>query len=90
MEQKVCFFKPVEIYNQSSAIQCNSDYIPSLGEIIILYPYPFLQNSIIGDGYSTCYKLFIKKFNDDFNTAKKRLEEHQDIVDQFIHIKESL
>lgn len=89
MEQKIRFFKPIELYDQPFGVQCNSDYIPTLGEIIIFYPYPFLRHSIIGDGYSTCYELFIEKFNEDFNTAKKNLEEYQEIIDQFTYIKEN-
>lgn len=93
MEQKICFFRPTkqeerEIYNQPF-IQCNSDYVPAFAESIIVFPYPFLECFLTGDGGSTCHELFIKKFNDDFDTAQKRLEEYQKIVDQFVHIQES-
>lgn len=93
MEQKICFFRPTkqeerEICNQPF-IQCNSDYVPAFAESIIVFPYPFLECFLTGNGGSTCHELFIKKFNDDFDTAQRRLEECQKIVDQFVHIQES-
>ena len=42
-----------------------------------------------GKEVTTSYELFIEKFNDDFDTAKKNLEECQEIVDQFTYIKEN-
>ena len=98
MEQKIHFFRSAKqkeceahnIQGDFNYIQCDFDYIPVSGEIIIICPYPFSECLFIGDGDSTCYELFIKKFNNDFDTVQKRLEDCQTIVDQFIHIKESL
>lgn len=93
MEQKICFFRPVkqeerEIYKEPF-IQCKSDYIPAFAESIIVFPYPFLECFLTGDGDSTCHELFIKKFNDDFDIAQRRLEECQKVVNQFNRMQES-
>ncbi len=70
-------------------IQCDSNYIPAYLEPIVIYPYPLFARFLSGDGGSTCYELFTKKFNNDFTIAQKNFEECQKVVNQFTYIKEN-
>lgn len=93
MEEKVCFFKPKKIKEknmyQEDFTQCDPSYIPANEELIIIFPYPFIQCYVIGDNKTTCDQLFKHKFYTDFDTAQTRLKEEQKIVNQFIRIKEN-
>ena len=91
MEQKICFVRCPRIPNEykESFIRCDSTYIPLAGEIVGFFPYPFRECFITGNNRSTCKELFIKKFNNDFETVKKRFEENKKVFDRFIRIKEN-
>ena len=91
---KIHFYRKVKQENEDLTydnpfIPCDSDYIPAYLEPIIIHPYPLLGCFLTGDGGSTCYELFTKKFNNDFTIAQKNFEECQKVVNQFTYIKEN-
>lgn len=90
---KIHFYRPVkqeerDIYTQPF-VQCEPDYVPAFTEPITIYPYPFLECFLTGDGSSSCHELFIEKFDKDLCTAERRVEECQKTLDQFINIREN-